>query len=122
MKLRHLTPMLWTSDLAATIEFYRSVLGFDLGEYNEDWGWCSMNKDGVELMFAKPNEHTPYTGPVFTGSFYLYTEDVEELWEKLKATPYIYYPIESFEYGMKEFAIKDNNGYILQFGREIADQ
>jgi hypothetical protein len=29
------------------------------------------------------------------------------------------YPIEDFEYGRREFAIFDNNGYLLQFGQEI---
>jgi hypothetical protein len=29
------------------------------------------------------------------------------------------YPIENFEYGMREFAIYDNNGYLLQLGQEI---
>jgi hypothetical protein len=28
--------------------------------------------------------------------------------------------MEDFEYGMREFAIRDNNGYILQFGQEIS--
>lgn len=31
----------------------------------------------------------------------------------------VVYPIETFAYGMREFAIRDNNGYILQFGREV---
>ena len=26
--------------------------------------------------------------------------------------------IETFEWGMREFAIYDNNGYVLQFGQE----
>jgi hypothetical protein len=29
------------------------------------------------------------------------------------------YPIENFAYQMREFAIRDVNGYIIQFGREI---
>ena len=33
----------------------------------------------------------------------------------------IVYPIENFYYVMREFAIRDNNGYILQFGQEITD-
>ena len=33
----------------------------------------------------------------------------------------VVYPIENFFYGMREFAIRDNNGYILQFGQEISD-
>jgi len=31
----------------------------------------------------------------------------------------ICYPIETFEYGMREFAIYDNNGYLLQFGEAV---
>ena len=32
----------------------------------------------------------------------------------------ICYPIETFDYGMREFAIyDDNNGYVLQFGRPL---
>ena len=31
----------------------------------------------------------------------------------------IRYGIEDFEYGMREFAIFDSNGYPLQFGQEI---
>ena len=30
------------------------------------------------------------------------------------------YPIEDFHYGMREFAIFDNNGYLLQFGQPLA--
>ena len=30
------------------------------------------------------------------------------------------YPIEDFHYGMREFAIFDNNGYLLQFGQPVA--
>ena len=29
----------------------------------------------------------------------------------------IVYPTENFSYGMREFAVRDNSGYILQFGR-----
>jgi hypothetical protein len=29
----------------------------------------------------------------------------------------VVYPIEDFSYGMREFAIRDNSGYILQFGK-----
>ncbi len=29
------------------------------------------------------------------------------------------YPIENFEYQMREFAIRDVHGYIIQFGQEI---
>jgi hypothetical protein len=37
----------------------------------------------------------------------------------LKAKTKICYSIENFEYGMRKFAIYNNNDYVLQFGQEI---
>ena len=42
-------------------------------------------------------------------------------WELLKDKAEVVYPIEDFEYGMREFAIKDCNGYMLQFGQDRSD-
>ena len=122
MKLQRLTPMLWTNDLNATIKFYETYLGFELDEYNEEWNWCHMHKDEVSLMFARPNEHTLYNGqPVCTGSFYIYTDEVDEWWESLKDRTTVSYSIANFSHNMREFAILDNNGYMLQLGRELKE-
>jgi hypothetical protein len=32
----------------------------------------------------------------------------------------IFYPLEDFDYGMREFAIYDNNGCLLQFGQDLS--
>src|SRR5690349_13185516 len=119
MKLNYLRPMLWTHELEKTIEFYTKTLGFTCYEKNDDWGWASIQRDGVELMLAKPNEHMPFDKPNFTGSFYIITEHVDELWEAIKDKVTVVYPIENFEWEMREFAIYDNNGYLLQFGENI---
>jgi protein involved in sex pheromone biosynthesis len=37
----------------------------------------------------------------------------------LNSTVKIVYETENFEYGMREFAIYDNNEYIVQFGQYI---
>jgi hypothetical protein len=42
---------------------------------------------------------------------------VDGLWQRLKDRARVCYPIENFEYGMRELAIYDNNGYLLQFGQ-----
>jgi uncharacterized glyoxalase superfamily protein PhnB len=57
--------------------------------------------------------------PLFTGSLYFRTDDVDGLWQRLKDKARICYPIDNFEYGMREFAIYDNNGYLLQFGQPL---
>ncbi|PWN67565.1 VOC family protein [Chryseobacterium oncorhynchi] len=111
-----LRPMLWTENLDETIEFYIHVLGFKLLSRNDEWHWASLQKDDVYIMLSLPNQDE---GPVtigFTGSFYFNVDKVDELWEDLKTKAKICYEIETFEWGMREFAIYDNNGYILQFG------
>jgi catechol 2,3-dioxygenase-like lactoylglutathione lyase family enzyme len=120
MKLKGLRPMLWTRQLAETVDFYTQKLGFECAELNLEWGWASLFKDDVEVMLALPNEHMPFEKPTFTGSFYFDTDQVDELWVSLKNDVRVCYPIESFEHGMREFAIYDNNGYVLQFGQEIS--
>jgi hypothetical protein len=117
--LTALKPMIRTKQLSETVAFYITVLGFECAAFEESSGWASLKKGEVEIMAAYPNEHTPFDKPVFTGSFYITTDNVDELWKQLKDTCDICYEIETFEYGMREFAIYDNNGYLLQFGQEI---
>lgn len=119
MPFTKLTPLLWTTDIKATIQFYTTKLGFQLDNYSEEWNWCHLHKDDVNIMFSLPNKHTPFEKIYYTGSFYFYVNEVDELWEMLKDDPDIVYPIENFEWVMREFAIRDNNGYILQFGKDI---
>ncbi len=55
----------------------------------------------------------------FTGSFYFSTDDVDAMWARLKDKAKVCYGIENFDYGMRKFAVYDNNGYLLQFGQAI---
>ena len=119
MTFTELRPMLWSDKLAETIDFYTKVLDFTCSERNEEWGWASLHKDNVEIMVARPNEHIPFDKPTFTGSFYIRTNNVDELWKNVKEKARIVYDLENFAWQMREFAIYDNNGYLLQFGQEI---
>jgi len=114
-----LKPMLYTKELTETIAFYTDVLGFECLAFEEEWGWASLRKDNVEIMLACPNEHIPFLKPAFTGSLYISTGEVNELWDKYRHTCKVCYEIENFNYGMREFAIYDNNGYLLQFGQQL---
>lgn len=121
MRFRELTPMLWTKDLEETVSFYRDVLGFECDSYDEATGWAHMHRDSIQLMFSFPNDQTKFKQATFTGGFYLYINGIDRLWEEIKDKVNICYPIEDFDYGMREFAIYDNNGYMLQFGQESGE-
>lgn len=114
-----LSPMLRTRDLRATVDFWCEVLGFRCEAFEDEWGWAAVVRDRARVMFGTPNAHEPYEIESFTGSFYFRVDDVDALWERLRETTRVCYPVEDFEYGMREFAVYDNNGYLLQFGTEI---
>jgi catechol 2,3-dioxygenase-like lactoylglutathione lyase family enzyme len=116
-KLTSITPMFWTREIKATVNFYVDVLGFECGALED--GWAVVLRDEIEIMFSYPSSNLPFDAPIFTGSFYIYTTSVDELWEDWKDKCNICYAIDDFEYGMREFAIYDNNDYILQFGQPI---
>ena len=117
-RLKKLTPMLETRDFAGTMKFYTETLGFSLVDRFED-SWGCLQRDGVEIMFSLPNEHRNMPESIMSGSLYFNTDKVDAVWAELKDKAKVCYPIENFHYGMREFAIFDNNGYLLQFGQPI---
>lgn len=119
VKFKHMRPVLWTVKLQESISFYTQMLGFTLDEYNEDWRWASLSKDDTGLMLAQPNEHEKFDKIGFTGSFYFNVNDVDKLWAQMKDCTKICYEIGDFPWEMREFAVYDNNGYILQFGQNL---
>ena len=120
MPLKEIRPMLYTEQVGETIEFYTTRLGFTCAAVSEDEGWAALRRDDIEIDVSRPNAHIPFAAPQFTGSLYILTEDVDSLWAELKDKVRVCYPLESFEYGMREFAIYDNNGYLLQFGQAVS--
>ena len=122
MKADSLTPILRTWDFTVTIEFYKNVLGFECKNYEPDWGWATLTFEAIVVMFSGPNEHEGDKAPSFTGSLYFSVNDVDNLWTQLKDKARVCYQLETFEYGMREFGIYDNNGYLLQFGQDISKE
>jgi len=116
MKLEALTPMLRSWDIPGSVAFYTGVLGFVCRAQTD--GWASLARDGIELMLSAPNAHEGDARPVFTGSLYFRIDDVDALWSALRDSARVCYAPQTFSYGMREFAVYDNNGYLLQFGQE----
>jgi catechol 2,3-dioxygenase-like lactoylglutathione lyase family enzyme len=116
MGMRALTPMLQTSDLERTISWYRDVLGFRCVRRAE--GWCRLEQGGVALMFMT-NDHLG--APHATATQYIYVDDALALWETLKGRISAEWGPETMPYGMREFAIRDPDGYLLSFGEPIGE-
>jgi uncharacterized glyoxalase superfamily protein PhnB len=115
MVMRSLTPMLQTSDMERTIAWYGDMLGFRCVSRMGD-GWCRLEHDGVSLMFMR-NDHLG--APHATATQYIYVDDVHALWATLKGRVTAEWGPEDMSYGMREFAIKDPDGYLLSFGQPL---
>lgn len=112
-----LVPALLVGDMAETLDFYRK-LGFRLtGCHPErpDPVWAEVQRDSVTLQFhTDPPSGTPPT-PVCSGTFYLFPDSVTDLAEELRGKVAFAWGPEVMDYGMREFAVQDPNGYYLAF-------
>ncbi len=121
MKLTELTPMLEVKNLSTSLQWYQEVLGFFLQDHLPELGWASLVKDDVRLMLVTRVTQEKHPEHVYTGSFYFYTDDVDGWWDFIQGKVTVEYPVETFAYGMREFAIRDCNGYLLLFGTYAAE-
>jgi uncharacterized glyoxalase superfamily protein PhnB len=111
----NMQPLLRVRDLPETIAFWRDVLGFRVdGVFPEDAPtWCGMHSGNARIMFST---HDAVGEPALNGTLYLYPDDVDAVWEKLKDVVPVVEPLHLTDYGMREFAIRDPNGFVLSLG------
>ena len=122
-EMASLSPMLKTNDLAATISFYTTTLGFVVanrldGDNGKPY-WCALEWGGATVMFYSSDSlDSPPGPPSMTGVLYFNPPDVRALWDRLRDRAKVEWELQKMDYGMLEFAIRDCNGYILSFGQE----
>ena len=111
-------PSLLARNLSETRAFYVDGLGFAAtGFYpdEENPHWIELRRDGVVLYFYDdPPVGTP-DQPVMSGTLYLYPESVDALADELRGKVAFAWGPETMDYGMREFAVQDPNGYYIAF-------
>ena len=117
MGVQGVSIVLTTEDVARSVKFYAEQLGFTCTLQLE--GFARVRLGAADIMLALPNAHVPWKGASFTGSIYLDVDNVDELWETLKDRVRVAYPIETMEYGLREFGVLDDNGYGLNFAQPV---
>ncbi|MEB3357980.1 MAG: VOC family protein [Synechococcales bacterium] len=122
MRLSHISPMLEVNDLEETVAFYTDILGWELTGTWPDTGsmtWAELTAGSVRFMFVTRDPETADQPLALTGQIYLYPDNIDQLWETLKTKAAIAWELQATDYGMREFAIRDCNGYLLTFGQEV---
>jgi len=122
-----------------TVEFYTEFLGFRLMmavpegtqevvyEMNEDtvYSFAALKNGDVELMFQSAESivsEFPDVGHNDPGCrifLYMQVTELEELFEKIKGEVEIVKGLYEAFYGMKEFYVRDKNGYMLGIAEKV---
>ena len=126
--LTNITPNLMVENVKKTMDFYKNVLEFSIIDSvpnNEgNFDFAILSKDQCTLMLQKkeslieeyPILETDQVKPSL--SLFFITDDITKIAALVKKkTPFLK-EIHETSYGTKEFAIADNNGYVLTFAEK----
>ena len=131
--MQSLIPNLAVNNIAETVSYYQTNLGFDLlmcVDVSKKSGnlitpentyiWAMIKNGDVEIMLQEANSIKEEGSDFFekigaSVSFYIAVEDADTFYEKIKDKVEIYREPETTWYGQREFYIRDINGYILGF-------
>lgn len=117
MKMTRIIPMLPVMSMAASVNFYCDMLGFEVEKRNDEWGWAMLRFGECRLMVdqsinAHPGQHRD-------GILYLYPDDIVEYHRQVRANGLAIPELGSTFYGLTEFRINDPDGNRLWIGQEV---
>lgn len=131
MSVNSVTPDLMVEDIEATVEWYDRTFGAEVvatlpTDAETDYFWAQVSIDGNQLMFQERGsleeklpvlEGTPIGGSV---PLYIDIENAEQRHAALEAAgvDIVKSPHET-EFGWRQFAVTDCNGYVLWFGESL---
>jgi uncharacterized glyoxalase superfamily protein PhnB/N-acetylglutamate synthase-like GNAT family acetyltransferase len=112
------TPILAASDVAETIRFYKEVLGFDSSwDYGDPPTFGAAMRGQARVMFClQPDLAAKMEGH----QLWVDVEDVDALYaQHLERGAWIVSPVEDKPWNMREYTVRDPNGYYLRFAGQI---
>ena len=138
MKANKLTPNFEVKDIRKTIEFYQSVLGFSLVMAvpktqdgieqsladGKEYVYALVSKDNVEVMFQRTDsfkEDVRLAKGLSMGAsvaFYMEIDGIDSFYKQIQSKELNPTELKTAWYGMREFYLTDNNGYILGFAEK----
>jgi len=120
-----MAPQFLVQDLDAACAFYRDQLGFVVDfVYGETPVYAGVVRDGITIHLKHTDEPEPSRQFKSQGEhfdIYVYTDNVDALYEEYSTKGvFITKPLADEPWGTREFAIQDNNGYLIYFGQVVA--
>ena len=120
-----IAPCFLVRDVVAAAEYYRDALGFRIPRFFGDPpSFCMPQRDGVVVMLSRADGSLvrPNAAARRDDSWdaYVWVEDADRLYAEVAArgARIAYAPCLQEEYGNREFAVRDLDGYVLAFGSD----
>jgi uncharacterized glyoxalase superfamily protein PhnB len=117
--IRQLWPLLAVEDMARSINFYESTLGFSVvgrAEIDGRTFWCRLERGGSSIMLQQADDEDGPVGSRGRGvALYFVCDDVERLHAELSARGLQLPPATVAEYGMKQLFVPEPDGYSVCF-------
>jgi uncharacterized glyoxalase superfamily protein PhnB len=111
-------PMIHVPDVRATVDWYQNI-GFKVidtyGNEGEGLSFAMLSFGSSEVMFSEGGQ--PSTRDRREVDLYVYSDDVDDLYGRLKEqVEVVQSPHDTF-YGMREFIVRDLNRFWITFGQ-----
>jgi len=118
-------PYFPVADVEQSAAYYEGVLGFKRDYMaGSPPQFAILTRDNLSIMLRlvpKPELISPNEKQGGTWDIFFWVRDVRALHAELrgKGAEVVYGPIIQSEYQMKEFAVRDRDGYVLGFGQSL---
>ena len=123
MNLKSHATVLLVGDVGRALDYYTEKLGFDGHKWDlnpRHYAYVSRGDTYVHLacfsgVAPRPNSEVV---PPDMFDLYIYVDDVEALHAELleRGADILHTPVDT-EYGMRDFRVRDADGYVLAFGK-----
>jgi uncharacterized glyoxalase superfamily protein PhnB len=115
-----IVPMMHVPDVRAAVAWYESI-GFVVQATHEEPGcpmdWASLVFGASEIMLSAGGKAA--SSPRRDFDLYVHVDDLEAQFQAIAPKAQVVEALHATEYGMREFIVKDLNGFWLTFGQPL---
>jgi len=115
----HAATVLAVANVGESLDYYENKLGFKCNfKWNDPADYAVLKRGEISIHLTK-SDSAEYISKNRT-SIYIFVHDIDAVYREFSEKKIsINTPIGNREYGMREFDVRDPDGYIMGFGKEI---
>lgn len=121
--IRQIAPQFFTTDMHATLKYYKEKLGFDcLGTWQDPPEYAIVARDHHNIHFRRAEPATPNPGKDADELLdaYVFVEDADALFEEYSLRKVEFARgLGNMPWNSREFVVKDCDGRLIAFGSDL---